>query len=71
MNDINTQAKNEGWELAFVIDQGSAIPYLKIFGIGISNREASALVYNKAKARSPLHMLALQTVMQSRTTKKD
>lgn len=64
-------AKAEGWELSAVIDNGKPVKswYYQIFDAGgpfTSRGHAAQFVVARAKQRSGLHILALQTCAASR-----
>ena len=67
MQDVNTRAATEGWQLAEVIDNGTSAPYFAIFGLGgLSNVAALAKVLTLARQNSEFHINVLRTVAHSR-----
>lgn len=65
------QARDEGWRLAAVVDNGRAHPYLMVASLSsIDDRSMLAHVVNQAKAGSTLHRRALQELALSRLQPK-
>ena len=61
------RAKDEGWRMVDVVDNGSARPYVMIAGLGpLSDRTASTLVLDRAKQGSSFHVAALRFMLMSR-----
>ena len=61
------RASAEGWELCYVIDNGTSHPYYRIFGLrAASNQKAAEFVMAHARRGSKLHTAALHAMTASR-----
>ena len=64
-------AKLEGWELRETIDNGSSAVYLRVYSlVDQKHVNASALVLERARGGSRLHVEALRAISQSRIQPK-
>ena len=66
MQDIQEQAKREGWRLVTTFENGTTKPLWDIAGVSVSDQAAKSHVVAQAKNLSALHQRALQLVIQSR-----